>query len=84
MATKILESELLDTIKKIIGVDIEHLPMDTKISTIESWDSLNHLGILVALDTKLEGRVADIQALSSVNTIKDFVNEFRKNNLLID
>jgi acyl carrier protein len=84
MATKISESELLDTIKKIIGVDLHLLPITTKISSIESWDSLNHLGILVALDTKLEGKVADLQALSSVITIQDFINEFKKNNLLID
>ena len=49
---------------------------------IEEWDSFGHLGILVALDKKFDGKVASISEMASATTVKKMIDLLISNKLI--
>ena len=58
---------------------VEKLDNFTKI---KNWDSLVHLEILSALDTKLNNRVNKIKNISDVKSIKKIISILVKKSLI--
>ena len=47
---------------------------DDSVQTIEQWDSLGHLNILIALDRQFSGQVGKIAELAKATSVKQIVS----------
>ncbi len=66
----------LEWIEAIVREELDndeiHLAMDTLPANVEGWDSLAHVGILVAIEKKL-GRRFTTEQIDSVSSVGDLV-----------
>ena len=51
------------------AMEIDTLTFESSMDDIEEWDSLGHLSILAALDSRLDGKIADISALAEASSV---------------
>ena len=77
----ITTEDILEEVKVALG--IKRVPtMEDSVDSIEEWDSLGHLSMLVALDRKLDGKAAKVQELGSCQNINDLITILKKNQLI--
>ena len=73
--------EILETVKT--ALELDRIPsMEDSVESIEEWDSLGHLSMLVALDEKLNGKAAKLQELGSCQNITQLISILKKNKLI--
>ena len=73
--------EILETVKK--ALELDRIPsMEDSVDSIEEWDSLGHLSMIVALDKKLNGKAAKLQELGSCQSITQLISILKKNKLI--
>ena len=73
--------EILETVKK--ALELDRIPsMEDSVDSLEEWDSLGHLSMLVALDKKLNGKAAKLQELGSCQSITQLISILKKNKLI--
>ena len=73
--------EILETVK--IALELDRIPsMEDSVDSLEEWDSLGHLSMLVALDKKLNGKAAKLQELGSCQSINQLISILKKNKLI--
>ena len=80
--TKNLNTE---TIIKIIQDTLKSknkITIDSKMNDTPEWDSFGHLEILINLDKKFNGKVANIKEMSSATSIKKIINLLSYNKLI--
>ena len=54
MASAGVEDRLYQTIAVVLGTDPETLSEESAPETLDSWDSLNHLNLVMALESEYE------------------------------
>lgn len=82
MNNKITYDELCLLVENILELEPGVVSGQSK-DWYNEWDSLGHLGILVALDKRLNGRCKDIRELGSTASI-DYIYNVLKDNGLAD
>ena len=55
---------------------------EDSVETIEQWDSLGHLNILVALDKKFSGKAAGISELSKATSVRKIAELLHERQLI--
>lgn len=78
----ISERDLFAILGRALDVDAAAFTPETRAEDIPEWDSMGHLSILVALDTRLEGKVAPIADMANANSVGAISDLLRRNNLL--
>ncbi|MGE0759803.1 MAG: hypothetical protein AB7O38_22490, partial [Pirellulaceae bacterium] len=70
------DDRLLRTISEVLRVDTATLSDDASPQTIPSWDSLNHLNLVLALESEFDISLPpeDALALQSVGKIREILN----------
>jgi acyl carrier protein len=53
-------------------------------STLENWDSLGLLSILSLLEERFGSKIADIDDLASVRTVKGILKIFKRESITLD
>jgi len=81
MAT-LTETDVLNVIRDSLGDDGKTITLSSAIGSVESWDSMSHLGILAALDAKYDGKIANIEELATADSVRGILNILKKHNLL--
>lgn len=79
--TKLTEAELLDTIRNALEDSKGQITLDSKIGSVEAWDSLGHLSVLAAIDARLDGKAAGIQELADAESIHEILKLLRAHQL---
>jgi hypothetical protein len=73
-------------LKKIVAtaldVDPREVADDASTETLEAWDSLGHVAIVVALDEALDGRVAGIDGIRKAYSLPALAGLLRGQKLL--
>ena len=69
-------------IRNIIADALEVNPSEISDENSEAWDSLNHVTILVALDSAFDGKVAEIKEIQEAYSVASIINILRKNGLV--
>lgn len=75
---RISEHELLEVIADALQVEPHSLSIECSRQTVEGWDSLGHLNVLVALDKRTNrqaGRIAELATAQSVGEIIGLLRE---------
>ena len=76
--------ELLNLIAKALKVDVKRITLESKSESLDEWDSLGHLNILVQLDKATDGKASEISELVEANSVSDFKSILKSKNMIID
>ena len=76
------EQDVIDAIEKALEIPSGSVDMEAIAESIEGWDSIGHLSILVALDELFEGKVAGISEVAEANTVPKIMEALRGHSLL--
>ncbi|OGC04162.1 hypothetical protein A2276_06075 [candidate division WOR-1 bacterium RIFOXYA12_FULL_43_27] len=81
---KIGEQEILAVIQDALKPKTGKITLDSAAGVIEEWDSIGHLGILVALDKFFNGKVASISEMANADSVKKILQILRDSSLIIE
>lgn len=79
---KITDNEVFQLVQQALKLENKTLTLESSMQNVQEWDSLGHLGILVALDKFFDGKVAGIKDFINADSVKKIL-EILKNNSLI-
>ncbi len=81
-----MNPETVSFVKGIVAnaleLPLERVQESDSIETMEAWDSLGHLNILVALDKKLSGKVAKIPDFADATSIQKLADLLEQHRLI--
>lgn len=71
---------------ELIGnsLELDSISIDDSMETIESWDSLSHLDILVSIDKETGGKASKIKNLSVSLSVKQIRDTLKDGGLLLE
>jgi acyl carrier protein len=75
------EGSLKKILATVLKIPVENIDGDTNTDTVESWDSLNHMNLILAIEDEYSVRIPDDEAtnITSYSLIKLVVNEQLQN-----
>ena len=76
--------ELLSLIARALKVDAKNITLASKSESLEEWDSLGHLNILVQLDKATSGKASEFSELVEANSVSDFKSILKSKNVISD
>ena len=66
-----MENKLAERIKKVMSavfeIPMEQIKDDSSVDTIESWDSLKHMNLIVALEEEFNVQFTDDEIIEMMN-----------------
>ena len=68
---KALPQEFLELAADVFGVGVETLTPETVFGSIEGWDSVNHLRLVMETEAKF-GKPIPLEAVPGLKTLADF------------
>ena len=68
---KTLPRAFLELAADVFGVDVEALAPETAYGSIEGWDSVNHLRLVMETEAKF-GKPIPLEAVPELKTLADF------------
>ena len=75
--TDTIETQVLQTASDIFGVPIQSLSLDSSPITVEGWDSVQHLNLILALE-ECTGTQIDPEDIEQMKTLGDVVELIRQ------
>ena len=72
-----ISTSVLQVAASVFEVDVDDLGLDTSPETLDSWDSLNHLRLITAIETSF-GVHLSMQAVMGIDTIKALIETVEK------
>jgi acyl carrier protein len=76
------EGTILETIQKALDAPVGSITLESSSENTESWDSLGHLSILVALDKIYDGKISEINELADADSSKKIIDVLRNHSLI--
>lgn len=76
------DEEIIKIIAKALNVDVRKITVNSSADNVEEWDSLGHLGILVALDKAFDGKLARITEMATADSIKKIIDILKINSFI--
>ena len=71
------QKEVVWVFSKILKIDKKNINFKSSIQNIKSWDSINHIKLLIELEKKLKKKIK-ISDYSSLTSFKKIINYFYK------
>lgn len=75
-------SIVADIIAEALKLPAGQVTGDDSVQTIEQWDSLGHLNILIALDREFSGQVGKITELAKATSVRKIVDILQKHHVI--
>ena len=73
------QSIVMEIVEVALELESGVIKVSSDSASIEEWDSLGHLSILVALDKHFGGKVSSLTEMSEVNSIQSILTVLKKN-----
>lgn len=76
-----MEKKVYEVISKVMKVPIEKLSIESSPDTLEEWDSLSHINLIMSLEDEFNIQFSEEQIIEMLNveliilTIKDIQNK---------
>ena len=80
--SKITEEEVIEIVRRALGETRTHITTQSLMKDVPEWDSLTHLQILVDLDARFDGRIAEINEMASADSVKQIIDLLKKHSLI--
>ncbi len=74
--------EIFRIIESALGIKKGSVSSEDNMNTIEKWDSLGFLSILSALEQRYGNRVAMIDDLATVKSVKEIIDIFKSESII--
>lgn len=71
-----MEKEVIRIIAEVLKVDQDEIKVETRVEDVAEWDSLSHLLLIEALETKLKKNI-DMDAAMNVKTVQDLIDSMK-------
>jgi len=65
-----MEDKVIEIISQILNIPIEQLDDDSSPDTIENWDSLRHMNLILALEEELGVTLSDDEVVEMLSVKK--------------
>ncbi len=77
MENEVIKNRILEVMSVVFGVKKEELPSNASPDLIETWDSLNHMNLIVALEEEFGVEFTDEEMVDFLdfNTIESIIKE---------
>ena len=74
---KVTESQIKDVLTKLFKIDPATIDDDSSMDNIEAWDSLNHLKLVLALESAFDVSFTEEESVEILNfaLIKEVLSE---------
>ena len=72
---------VMEIIEKALELKPGILNEDSDSESIEEWDSLGQLSILVALDNHFEGKISSLSEIADANSVPKILTILKKNSI---
>jgi len=76
------EADICDVVAEALSLKAGSVSVDDGTETLREWDSLGFLAILSALEKKFGSRVAAIDDLASVRSVKEIIDIFKREGIV--
>ena len=76
------KDEVISNIEIALELEKGSLNIDTRMGSIEQWDSLGHLTILSSLDILFDGLIGPISNISEAQSVEEILNILIENKLV--
>ena len=76
--------DLLSLIARALKVDAKNITLASKSESLEEWDSLGHLNILVQLDKATNGKASEYSELVEANSVSEIKFILKSKNVISD
>lgn len=83
MKKKPSKTEIIKIISKILKMTPSSVEKIDNYTKMKSWDSLAHLDILSALDSRLNNKISKIKNISEVMSIRKIIIILKKKSLIV-
>lgn len=77
-----MEREICSVIEQALELKPGEVTVSDSAETIKKWDSLGLLAILTCLEKRFGSRVAEMDELAKVRSVREIVEIFRRENLI--
>jgi acyl carrier protein len=67
MSADNIETRVQEVIADVFGLDLEEVGPETSIETVEAWDSLQHLTVVLALEEEFDVQLDDEETVAAVS-----------------
>ncbi len=78
----ISEEEILGIIAKTLSVDVNNMSVSSSSENLDEWDSLGHLGVLVALDKAFDGKLAGVGEMATADSVNKILKVLKDNSFI--
>ena len=74
MSDKVFEG-VVEIMSTLFGIDVDSLTLDSSMDTVEQWDSLQHINVIVDIEQKFELFLSpdEVLELNNVRSIVELV-----------
>lgn len=79
---KLTEQKIIELFSKILKIKKNKIDINLSSNNTEEWDSINHLNLMVEIDTKLNGKAKNIPELSTAHSLKKIYAILKKYKLM--
>lgn len=74
-------SKVMMIIEKALEIESGVLSIESDADTIENWDSLGQLSILVSLDKHFDGKISSLSEMAEANSVSKILKILEKNSI---
>lgn len=79
---KMTDNDVLEVIRQALNPKNAQITFDSSMDNVEEWDSLGHLGILVALDKVFDKKVGKIKEMAAADSVTKVLQLLKDNSLM--
>ncbi|WP_018294059.1 hypothetical protein [Mariprofundus ferrooxydans] len=80
--SNITQSDVISALENALEMEAGALDETTSAETVEMWDSLGQLNILVALDKLFDGKIANITEMAEADSMPKIITILKQHSLL--
>jgi len=77
-----MEQEICRIIEEALGLEVGSVNVNDTMDTIEKWDSIGFLSILSALEQRFGNKVASIDSLASVKSVREIIDVLKERSVI--
>lgn len=70
------ETEILDGVREVIGdlfgIDASDINIDTARESVEAWDSLQHVNVILDLENRFDVHLSETQ-IANIHGVRDII-----------
>lgn len=76
------ENDICNVIAEALGLKRGNISVDDGTDTVQEWDSLGYLSILSALEKTFGNKVAAIDDLAAVKSVREIIDIFKREKII--